>query len=104
MPSLPIFGPRNARMLGEDAYVGGLRALLSGGLLVLDLLPFVQRLIPFALDSAEVHEQILASILRGDESIPLLRIEPLNRSDSHLIPTFDLSYQPTLQPADAGPV
>jgi hypothetical protein len=35
-----------------------------------------------------MNEQILAPVLRGDEAVPFLGVEPLYRSKRHIIPTF----------------
>src|SRR5262245_13578943 len=48
-----------------------------------DLLAFLQLVEAGALDRADVHEDILAAILRLDESVALLGVEPLHGSLGH---------------------
>ena len=56
----------------------GLRSLLSLTDLELDLLTFLELAEPAALDRGEVHEAIFSAIIRRDETVTLLRIEPLD--------------------------
>ena len=51
--------------------------------LELDLLTFVERAQSGALDGGDVHEDIPASICGLNETIALLRVEPLHRSARH---------------------
>src|SRR5262249_54787005 len=51
--------------------------------LILDVLPFVERAQACALDCGDVHEHDLAARLRLNESIALIRIEPLHRAARH---------------------
>src|SRR5262249_33585783 len=49
-----------------------------------DLLSLIEPLHPGALDRADVHENILAAVIRLDETIALLAVEPLHDSLSHM--------------------
>src|SRR5580704_636427 len=51
--------------------------------LVGNLLAFAQRLQTGALDCADVDEHVLAAVIRLDEAIAFLRVEPLDRSSAH---------------------
>src|SRR5579884_641083 len=75
--------PSRCRGLAQDAHVRCLRTLAALRFLVLDLVALVQRLVAVSLDRAEVHEQILAAAVRGDEAVTLLGAEPLDRTDRH---------------------
>jgi hypothetical protein len=48
-----------------------------------DLLPLIEAVHPGALDLLDVHEDILAAIIRLDESVAFVWIEPLHRALSH---------------------
>src|ERR1041384_3707089 len=76
--------PARRRVLREQVHVRGLRALLALLGLVLHLRTFVQRAIAAALNGAEVDEQVLATLIRGDEPITLVRVEPLDGSGCHM--------------------
>ena len=56
----------------------GLRPLLTLTNLELHLLAFLELAEPAALDRGEVHEAILATIIRRDKTVALLSIEPLH--------------------------
>src|SRR5262249_34192498 len=51
--------------------------------LILDVLPFVERVQSSALDCGDVDEDVLAATLRLNKSIALGRIEPLHRAARH---------------------
>src|SRR6187402_147262 len=68
---------------GEDD-VGRLGALVALARLVLDLRALGEGLEPVAADAAVVDEEILATILRGDEPVSLAVVEPLNGSACHM--------------------
>src|ERR1044071_9280129 len=70
--------PARRRVLREQGHVRGLLGL------VLHLRTFVQRAIAAALNGAEVDEQVLATLIRGDEPITLVRVEPLDGSGCHM--------------------
>src|SRR5687768_11870327 len=64
--------------------VRSLRTLLALLDVELDLRALVQRAEAAADDAVEVDEDILgASVLRGDEAVPLLLVEPLDGSFCH---------------------
>src|SRR5215472_1423499 len=48
-----------------------------------NLLAFTQGLHASALDRADMHEYVLAALIRLNESVTLLRVEPLDRSSAH---------------------
>ena len=48
-----------------------------------DLLPLIEAVHSCALDLLDVHEDILAAIIRLDESVAFVWIEPLHRALSH---------------------
>src|SRR5262249_38290959 len=52
-------------------------------LFVRDLLALGQRLVALALNLTEVDKQILAAVIRRDEPIALLAVEPLDSSSCH---------------------
>src|SRR3954464_12821105 len=70
--------------LGDQADVRGLRALVALLLLVLDLRALGERPVAAALDRAEVHEQILVTLIGCDESVAFVRVEPLDGSGCHI--------------------
>src|SRR5919201_530630 len=78
----PPAGRRAARtrsqLTGQLYDVLRLGALGSLGSLVLDLRALRERLVAVTSDGRVVHEEILALILGGDESIPLRVVEPLH--------------------------
>src|SRR5262245_59343051 len=51
--------------------------------LILDVLPFIERAQPSALNSGDMNEHVPAAALRLNESIALRRIEPLHRAARH---------------------
>src|SRR5262249_17470389 len=82
------FGPAASRRirfdpLGDRADVGPLRALLALGHLVLDLLVLLEVPVAVTDDRAEVHENVVATVVLGDESEALLGVEPLHGSCAH---------------------
>ena len=62
----------------ESGHVLSLRTLLTLTNLELDLLAFLELAEATALDRGEVHEAIFSAVVRRDETIPLLSIEPLH--------------------------
>src|SRR5260370_1609753 len=50
-----------------------------------DLLSFVKAVHPGALDRADVHEDILAAVIRLDEAEAFLAVEPLHASSRHML-------------------
>src|SRR5213595_1350380 len=73
-----------SRDLRDQADVRGLRALLALLLFVLDLRALGKRPVAAALDRAEVHEQVLVTLVGGDEPVALVRVEPLDGSGCHI--------------------
>src|SRR5262249_20726600 len=53
-----------------------------------DLLAFDERLHARALDGADVHEHVLASVARLDEAVALLHVEELHGTCSHHVLLF----------------
>ena len=75
----------SAQHLGRDEVLRrGLAGLAVGDDLIRDFLTLVEAVHAGALDGADVHEHILASIIRLDETKAFLAIEPLHGSLSHL--------------------
>src|SRR5476649_2334755 len=70
--------------LRENGDVRGLRALLTLLGLELDLCALGQRPVAAALDRAEVHEQVLTAVVRRDEPVALVCVEPLDGSGCHI--------------------
>src|SRR5215210_1802309 len=62
-----------------------LHPLPALGRLVGDLGALFEGLEPVARYAAVVHEEILTPIIRGDEPVPLVVVEPLNRSLGHVL-------------------
>src|SRR5581483_3015137 len=60
--------------------LGALRTL---GCLELHLRALVEGLVALADDRAVVDEKILAAVVRSDESVPLVGVEPLHGSGCH---------------------
>src|SRR5437763_6694840 len=70
---------------------GGLGALLPLPRLEGNLRSLGQALVPAAGDLAVVDEQVLAALVRLDEPVALLIVEPLHRSGCHETPPSLLS-------------
>src|SRR5579862_1878614 len=70
--------------LRENGDVRGLRALLALLGLELDLRALGERPVAAALDRAEVHEQVLTAVVRRDEPVTLVCVEPLDGSGCHI--------------------
>ena len=82
--------------LADGPYVRRLGALLPLCSLELDLRTLGQGLEALAADAAVVDEQILRSVIGGDEAVPLLVAEPLHGSGCQLI------HLPLLPPRTAS--
>ena len=63
----------------EASDVRGLQTFRSAGDLEFNRLPFVERLVPFRLDSGEVYENVFTG-LALDEPETLAGVEPFHRS------------------------
>src|SRR4026209_102157 len=91
---IQLFGERNGRVeiapgrpfetdgRSAPAHVGGLEPLRALGHLELDLVALRQALEALRLNGIEMHEHVLAALLR-DESITLRIVEPLDRTPCH---------------------
>src|SRR5918993_4988421 len=88
-------GPRLLRP-GPHAAAWGARALDGGDVprlhpllalrrLVGDLLAFFKRLESAATYSAVMYEEVFATLIRGDEAVALVLVEPLDRSLRHIL-------------------
>src|SRR6266516_5390108 len=77
-PFVPWFA-----LLGDRLDVAGLRALLALGHVELDLLVLVEIPVADAGDRAEVHEDVRAAVVLGDEAEALLAVEPLHGTCAH---------------------
>src|SRR5215204_3513588 len=72
-----------------------LHALLTLGRLVGDLGTLVEGLVAITRYTAVVHEEILATLVGGDEAVALIIVEPLYRSLGHIwSPPFSLGAPP----------
>src|SRR5689334_8161695 len=93
------------RVLREKVDVRCLRAPVALLGLVLDLGALVQRAVARTLNGAEVHEQVLAAFVRGDEPVTLVGVEPLDGSSCHMsftsLPT-SLNGQEGCKPAPSS--
>jgi hypothetical protein len=65
------------------SHTGCTRALLALSNLELDLLTFIERGVTLGFDLRVVDEQVLAAVIRSDETESLGRIEPLYRTSAH---------------------
>src|SRR3954469_15961917 len=81
----PRRGMRRSRRSADSLEIlgGSLAAGTVGDQLELDLLAFRQMGHAGALDGADVHECVLAAVIRRNEAEALGAVEPLNRSRSH---------------------
>src|SRR6266568_6062184 len=72
-------------VLSERPDVVRLRALgaLGGG--ELHLLVLIQRAVATRVDCRVVHEDVCRAVVRGDKTVPLVGVEPLYGSLSHLL-------------------
>ena len=61
-----------------------LHALLATSRLVGDLGALLKGLKPAACYRAVVHEEIIAPVVRGDEAVAFIAVEPLDRSLGHV--------------------
>jgi hypothetical protein len=69
-----------------------LHALLPAlGRLVGDLLALVEGLVPLARYPTVVHEDVFTPVVRGDETVALLIVEPFDRSLGHVLKLIFLS-------------
>jgi hypothetical protein len=78
------YGPPSQRSEGAQILGRGLARLSISNNLVRDSLSLVKSRQPRAFDRANVHEDVLAAVIRLDESEALLAIEPLHSSLRHV--------------------
>src|SRR5215207_1940779 len=82
-----VTGRENDRLDSGD--VIRLHALLALGSLVGDLGALIEALEAVACYARMVHEEILTTLVGGDEAIAFIVVEPLYRSLGHILePTF----------------
>ena len=74
---------QQAKSDGAQVLCRGLARLWIGDNIERDLLSLVEVSHPGAFDRADVHEDILAAIIRLDEAEAFLDVEPLHRTLSH---------------------
>jgi hypothetical protein len=77
--ALRNYGPPRQRSEGAQILGRGLARLSISNNLVRDPLSLVESLQPCAFARADVHEDVLAAVIRLDESEALLAIEPVGR-------------------------
>src|SRR5215212_7605522 len=85
-PSISIFsslGTAVVRLDGADVH--RLRPLVAGLFLVLHLRVLGERLEAATVDPGVVDEQVAVAVIRRDEAVTLLVVEPLNGSGRHVI-------------------
>jgi len=109
MISRPGFLQERARLeprelLADRHDVAGLGALLPLGRLELDPCTFGEGLEAFGIDRAEMNEDVLAALVRGDEAIPLRVVELLHDSGCHMKNTSLRGSSERTGGADARPV
>ncbi len=73
----------SSRLLWHD--VGRARAFLALADIVCHLASFIKCGIAVGLDFREMDEQVLATVIRRDESISLCVIEPFYRTSTHVV-------------------
>src|SRR6188472_3587084 len=75
-------------MSTDNADVASLRALLALRDIELHLLVLLKVAVAIARDRAEVHEDVGATVVLGDEAEALLAVEPLHGSCRHVRSSF----------------
>jgi hypothetical protein len=76
---------RGAQIVG-----GGFAGTAIGDDFVADLLAFTQRSKASAFDGADVHEYVVATVIRLDKAVALGRVKPLYGSHAHgIVPSQD---------------
>ena len=93
-----------ARATIKGGHVLGLRSLLSLTDFELDFLAFLELPEAPALNGGEVHETILATIIRRDETVPLLGVEPLHYPCRAHRARSPVSLVVLLSPPECGPI
>src|SRR5215216_2416088 len=86
-PSISIFSSLGTiGGASDEAHIHRLRSLIARLLLVLHLRVLGERLEALAIDAGVVDEQVAVSIIRSDEAIALLVVEPFNGPGRHVLP------------------
>src|SRR3954471_13402924 len=89
-PSISIFSSLGTAVrLGpglDEADVHRLRTLVADLFLVLDLGVLGEALEALAVDARVVHEEVAIALVRSDEAVALLVVEPLDGSRRHVSP------------------
>src|SRR4051812_32653346 len=85
-PSISIFSSfgKGAAQTSDGPYVDGLGTLVPGLLLVLDLGVLSERLESLPVDPGVVDEQVAVTLIRSDEPVALLVVEPFHGSRRHI--------------------
>src|SRR5919197_1331276 len=83
-PSISIFSSLATRARLDEADVHRLRSLVADLLLVLHLGVLGEALEALAVDARVVHEEIAVPLVRSDEAVALLVVEPLDVSRRHV--------------------
>src|ERR1700733_13103924 len=84
---IPVHPPQSLDLLGPHGagvFPRCLAALAVELRFERKLLAFVERAHAGALDGADMHEHVVAAVVRLNEAEALCRVEPLNCSGSHL--------------------
>jgi len=76
-------GARNAQLFHQAEVLGGELSVASFRQFVFDLLSLVQGGQIGLFNRGNVHEGILGAVLRGDESVAFLGVEPFNSAYGH---------------------
>jgi hypothetical protein len=92
------YGLRPCRSDSAQILCRGLAALSIGDDFEFDLLSFVQPMHPGAFNRADMHEHVLAAIVRLNEAESFLAVEPLHGSSCHKTLSFSACvYKPRPQ-------
>src|SRR5919106_5109737 len=88
-PSISIFSSLGtAGRASDEADVHRLRSLVARLLLVLDLGILGERLEALAIDAGVVDEEVTVPVVRGNEAVALLLVQPLDGSRRHVYCPF----------------
>src|SRR5581483_9991444 len=91
-------------VLADELDALRLGALRTLGCLELHLRVLREGLVALAEDRAVVNEQVLAAFIRGDESVPLVGVEPLDGSGCHRKNTSSTAQERAEEARRAHPV
>lgn len=92
--------PVSCHTILDGLDLGGFWALTTLAKLELDLLSFLERSEARTGDVGEVNEEVLSAVFRGNESIPLLAVEPLHRTTCHVAYHFLMYLGPSAWPEE----